>query len=94
MKLLLSTFFLFLSAVAAFAQASEVKRPANEAEVLRITLDEAKKAFDTSGAVFVDSRAAEAYKAEHIKGAVIIEGAADDRFDKLPKNKKIIVYCS
>ena len=60
----------------------------------RISLADAKKAYD-AGATFVDVRDATAYKTEHVKGALhipISEAAANE--DKLPKNKKIIVYCS
>jgi rhodanese-related sulfurtransferase len=66
----------------------------SDADVPRITVEEAKKGFDNGSVVFVDARAADAYTAEHIKGAVIIKGAGEDRFDSLPKGKKIIVYCS
>jgi len=60
----------------------------------RISLADAKKAYD-AGATFVDVRDATAYKTEHVKGALhipISEAAANE--DKLPKGKKIIVYCS
>lgn len=60
----------------------------------RISLADAKKAYD-AGATVVDVRDATAYKTEHIKGALHIpmsEAAANE--DKLPKGKKIIVYCS
>ena len=61
----------------------------------RISLADAKKAFDDGGALFVDARAAEAYKLEHIKGAINITSATlDARLKDLPPNKKIIVYCS
>ena len=61
----------------------------------RISLADAKKVFDTGNVVVVDVRDASAYKQEHIKGALnipIAQVAAHE--DKLPKNKKIIVYCS
>lgn len=60
----------------------------------RISLADAKKDYD-AGAMFVDVRDVNAYKNEHIKGALnipISEVAANE--DKLPKGKKIIVYCS
>jgi hypothetical protein len=61
----------------------------------RITLADAKKAFDDGSAFFVDARAAEAYEMEHIKGAVNITPATlGAHLKELPKNKKIIVYCS
>ena len=64
-------------------------------DVARISLAEAKAAFDTGTAVFVDSRAEAAWKAERIKGAInIMVGQSDAKLKQLPKDKKIIVYCS
>jgi len=61
----------------------------------RIALADAKKAFDSGDAIFVDSRAESGYKAEHIKGAVNIRhDNLDARLKDLPKDKTIIVYCS
>ena len=66
-----------------------------DSEVPRITLDEAKAAYDAGNALFVDSRGDMAYNQEHIKGAISIPaGGGEDRFSQLPKGKKIIVYCS
>ncbi|HUR98189.1 MAG TPA: rhodanese-like domain-containing protein [Pyrinomonadaceae bacterium] len=61
----------------------------------RISLADAKKHYDAGTAVIIDVRDATAYKREHIKGALHIpmaDVAANE--DRLPKNKKIIVYCS
>jgi hypothetical protein len=61
----------------------------------RISLADAKAAFDSGEAYFIDTRGAEQYKSEHIKGAVNI--TASDiaaKMDSLPKGKKIIAYCS
>jgi 3-mercaptopyruvate sulfurtransferase SseA len=61
----------------------------------RITLEEAKKAYDDGKAFVIDARAAEVYKAEHIKGAVnITYTTLDAHLKELPKDKTIIVYCS
>ena len=61
----------------------------------RISLADAKKDYDAAAAVIVDVRDATAYKQEHIKGALHIPiGDVAANEDKLPKNKKIIVYCS
>ena len=61
----------------------------------RISLADAKKAFDENSAVFVDVRGPDAYKQEHIRGALNISLAdLDTNLSKLPKGKKIIVYCS
>jgi predicted sulfurtransferase len=64
-------------------------------EAPRISLEDAKKAFDGGDTIFVDTRAASAYKTEHIKGAVNIPADAfQARYTELSKNKKIIAYCS
>ncbi len=64
-------------------------------DAARISLADAKAAFDAGTALFVDSRAEAAYKVEHIKGAInIMTGQLDAKLKNLPKDKKIIVYCS
>lgn len=61
----------------------------------RISLADAKKAYDAGEAVMVDVRGADAFKFERIKGAVNIPiGQIEANMDKIPKGKKIIVYCS
>jgi len=72
-------------------QAAPAETPLDDAP--RITLADAKAAFDAGSAIFIDSRAESAYKGEHIKGAINIPLGSLD-FSKVPKNKKIIVYCS
>lgn len=74
---------------------TKVIEPDPDANVPRITVEDAKKEFDKGGAVFVDARPAGAYEVEHIKGAINITSETLDRnINSLPKNKKIIVYCS
>ena len=61
----------------------------------RITVADAKKEFDAGTAVFVDVRAEAAYKMERIKGALNIPiETLDSQVSKLPKGKKLIIYCS
>lgn len=61
----------------------------------RIELADAKAAFDDGSAVFVDTRQAEYYAAEHIKGSVNVPASEIDKiFNKISKGKKIIAYCS
>ena len=61
----------------------------------RISLEDAKKAFDEGYVVIVDTRAEVAYKTEHIKGAINIPAEAfQTRYKEVPKGKKIIAYCS
>jgi 3-mercaptopyruvate sulfurtransferase SseA len=64
-------------------------------EAKRITLADAKAAYDGGGALFVDTRPEDAYKREHIKSAINIPaGAVDQRYTELPKDKQIVFYCS
>ncbi len=94
MKLILAICIISISSLAAFSQTGETRKFSSDAEVPRMTIEDAKKGFDDGTVVFVDARAADAYRQDRIKGAVQIEGAKDDRFDALPKGKKIVVYCS
>lgn len=65
------------------------------ADAPRINLADAKKDFDDGAALFVDTRAAIQYNEKHIKGAINIPAEAMDvRIKEIPKDKKIIAYCS
>lgn len=61
--------------------------------VEEISVDEAAKAKD---AVFIDSREQQEYKVSHIKDAVWVgyEDFDIKRMNGVPKDKKVIVYCS
>lgn len=77
------------------AQLPEYRAYANDADVPRIPVQEAKKDYDAGVAFIIDSRDANAYNQEHIKGAINIpSGAADSDYSQVPRDKKIIVYCS
>jgi len=91
MKFVLSAIFLLAASVVGLSQTTKYK---DTSEVPRITLEDAKKAFDDGSAIFIDSRPAEAYKDGHVKGATNLPYGSTDDFDKLPKGKTIIVYCS
>ena len=61
----------------------------------RMTVEEAKKQFDAGTAIIVDARAATAYADEHIKRSRSLPyDSPESEFDKLPKGKTIIVYCT
>ena len=65
------------------------------ANVPRISLADAKKAFDEGNVTFVDTRAEVTYKTEHVKGSINIPAEAfQTRYAEVPKDKKIITYCS
>jgi len=93
MKILVSIVFILLTAIVALSQTAPSKYK-NDSEVPRISLKDAKQAFDDGTAVFVDARSRDNYKENHIKGAISIPFSSTDNFDSLPKGKKIIVYCS
>ncbi|NNE97988.1 MAG: hypothetical protein HKN25_03095 [Pyrinomonadaceae bacterium] len=79
-------------------------RPADSADshdheaddgIKRISLEDAKAAFDKGDALFIDTRSKSAFENEHIKGAINIPWAdIEKRYKEIPKDKTIIVYCS
>lgn len=61
----------------------------------RISLADAKKAFDDGNVIFIDTRGEIQYKQEHVKGSINIQAEAlQTRYAEVPKDKKIIAYCS
>jgi predicted sulfurtransferase len=61
----------------------------------RMTLAGAKKLFDSSEVLIVDTRDKSQYDAEHIKGAInITVRDVEARLSELKTDKKIIAYCS
>lgn len=61
----------------------------------RISLEDAKKDYDKGNVLFIDTRAQSAYEIEHIKGAINIPvETIENRYKDVPKNKKVIAYCS
>lgn len=96
MKKILSFIFLLLFFIACQKlQVAEYRKYTSEADVPRISVEDAKKEADAGTAIIVDSRAEAQYKQDHITGSINIPlGSTEDKFSVLPKNKKIIVYCS
>ena len=61
----------------------------------RITIEEARELVAQNKAVIVDVRGDSAYNDSHIKGSISIPGGdIGARAKELPKDKKIIAYCS
>ena len=67
-----------------------------EDKMPRIKVDEAKKLVETGKAVLIDVRGTEAYKRGHIKGAldVPLTRLESGDYKGLPKDKRIIAYCT
>lgn len=77
------------------AAATKPDEHANQDDAPRITLADAKADFDSGRAIFVDTRPADAYKLEHVKGAINIPLAdVDSRYKEISGGRKIIAYCS
>jgi hypothetical protein len=65
------------------------------AEVVRLSLEDAKAAFDDGTAVFLDVRSNAAYAESHIPGALSIPLAElEARINELDPNRRIITYCT
>lgn len=61
----------------------------------RITGEEARQALAKGEAVLVDVRGKESYDLEHAKGAISLPlSELPNRMGELPKDKKIITYCT
>lgn len=74
---------------------SAVVAPTPTDDAPRITLADAKAAYDSGDALIIDTRNDSAYQMEHIKGSINIPtGTLDANVGKLSKTKKMIVYCS
>jgi 3-mercaptopyruvate sulfurtransferase SseA len=64
-------------------------------EVNRVSVQDAKAAYDAGTAVFVDVRGDELYNTGHISGALsIADTEMDSRFTELDPNAWIILYCT
>ena len=66
-----------------------------ESEIPRVPLQEARNAFDSGAAVFVDVRAASSYESAHIPGALSIPtDEIETRLNELDPAQWIITYCT
>ena len=61
----------------------------------RISLADAKKAFDDGTATFIDTHPKATFDAGHIPGAInVTVQDLETKFDSIPKGRRIIAYCS
>ena len=71
--------------------------PLNEAEVPRVSVEEAQTALNSGSAIVVDVRSPEAFQASHVAGAINIplgEIETNPTGLNLPKDQWIITYCT
>src|SRR2546426_3077663 len=67
--------------------------PADNAK--RVTAEEAYEIYKKGNVVVIDTRNEVAFKASHIKGAILIPaGEILSKVDELPRDKMIITYCT
>lgn len=63
--------------------------------IARVSLTEAKEAFDSRQAVFLDVRAESSYEVSHIPGALSIPlGELEQRLGEMDPESWIITYCT
>lgn len=101
--ILIGGLMLVVAVVVLVIQAQQPAQPNNATEtgfvpysnVERVTIEDAKAAFDAGTAVFVDVRGDDLYNTGHIPGAVsIAESEMESRFTELDPNAWIITYCT
>lgn len=64
-------------------------------QIPRVSLEDAKAAYDNKDAIFVDVRDVEWYDAGHIHGALSIPvSELESRLDELDPDQWIITYCA
>lgn len=69
--------------------------PVNESQVQRVTLEDAKAAYDSKSAVFLDVRDSSTYSIAHITGAINIPlSELPTRMGELDPKVWIIPYCT
>ena len=84
-------------ALASCSSTASTQAPVTEAEVPRVSLEEALTAIQSGEAVVVDVRSAEAYAASHIAGAISVpldEIESNPAGLDLDKDQWIITYCT
>jgi 3-mercaptopyruvate sulfurtransferase SseA len=94
-KLLIVTIVLLVILSACASQTPQI--PQTEDEVPRVTVEDAKSAVESSGAIIVDVRSAESYATGHVAGAISIPlDEFENNIDNLALDKEqwIITYCT
>ena len=81
------------AAPAAQPQRSRIEEEIDKAP--RISIEEAKRDLDAGIAVFIDTHPKDQFEQEHIPGAINLQvNTIKQNLDKVPRDKKLIVYCS
>jgi 3-mercaptopyruvate sulfurtransferase SseA len=87
--------FLFLRPTGQPLPTEEAVQTLSPETVPRVNLTEARQAYESGSAVFVDVRDEASFKSGHIPGALSIPlSALPQREDELDRNSWIITYCT
>lgn len=88
--------FAFMAFSCQTAQIAPYTKYTTDAEVPRISVEDARKEFDKGTAIIIDARGDGAWSQEHIAGSISSGkiGPVEENYPNIPKGKKIIVYCS
>lgn len=102
--LIIAGALLVLGAIAGYFSLTQTQSPETNSgqnaivdvdQVTRVGLEEAKSAFDTQSAVFVDVRSSEVFAQDRIPGAISIPlDEIEARLGELDRNAWIITYCT
>jgi hypothetical protein len=93
--ILMGAALIFWGYLSAQEQQNTASLPVSAAEVPRVSQVEARQAYDSNEALFLDVRTPEEYEQSHIPGAVLMPlDELPDRMAELPQNRWIITYCT
>lgn len=77
------------------AAAPAFTAPAQAAEVERVSLEEARAAFDLKQAVFIDARGEQSFAEGHIPGAIpMTSSEVSKRVGELDPDMWVLTYCT
>lgn len=94
MKKTCSILIICLLLLAALSGCVDSTKPPEKAQYIDITVQQAKEMIDRGEVFILDVRTQEEYNAGHIKGSTLIPvQVLDKRFNELPKDRKLLVYC-
>lgn len=94
MKKTCSILFVYLVLIAALSGCITTTKPPEKTQYIDITVQQAKEMIDSGDVLILDVRTQEEYDAGHIRNSTLIPvQVLDKRWNELPRDKKILVYC-
>ncbi|MCZ7400441.1 MAG: rhodanese-like domain-containing protein [Candidatus Methanoperedens sp.] len=85
---------MYLVLIAALSGCITTTKPPEKTQYIDITVQQAKEMIDSGDVLILDVRTQEEYDAGHIRNSTLIPvQVLDKRWNELPRDKKILVYC-